>query len=230
VYLRDLRVHRTVRISRTASGGPANGASFAPQLAADGRLVFFQTLATNLTAHGGRGIVVWNRATSAFRRVTPASSALATRSFAVSPDGRFITYQTHPGGDQVRLREKNRRTGRSWLVSVDTAGMPFDGMAGTPAISADGRYVAWFVVRLRRPDVLFPGQLWLRDSRLHRTTLVSVGVDGRPGDIAADVRDGGSYDPSISADGRYVTFYSGSDNLVRDDPNHHPDVFIRRIH
>ena len=51
-------------------------------------------------------------------------------------------------------------------------------------------------------------------------TLVSVGVSSNPAD--AD-----SFSPSISADGRYVTFLSYAKNLVDSDTNGVSDVFVR---
>jgi hypothetical protein len=37
----------------------------------------------------------------------------------------------------------------------------------------------------------------------------------------------GSFDPVISADGRFVAFYSSASNLVAGDTNGMPDVFLR---
>jgi Tol biopolymer transport system component len=51
------------------------------------------------------------------------------------------------------------------------------------------------------------------------TERVSVASDGTQGD-------GGSYRPSISADGRYVAFESVSGNLVNGDTNGENDVFV----
>jgi len=49
---------------------------------------------------------------------------------------------------------------------------------------------------------------------------VSVASDGAEGD-------GGSYDPFISADGRFVAFHSRATNLVPGDTNGRYDVFVR---
>jgi hypothetical protein len=50
--------------------------------------------------------------------------------------------------------------------------------------------------------------------------LVSIGVGG-------NLADGGSYSPSISADGRYVAFLSSARNLVDGGTNGLADVFVR---
>ncbi len=48
IFLRDLRTHSSVLVSRGASGGPANGASRAPVVSGDGRFVAFQSEASDL--------------------------------------------------------------------------------------------------------------------------------------------------------------------------------------
>ena len=78
----------------------------------------------------------------------------------------------------------------------------------TPAVSKDGRYVAYTAVQDRR------AQIFLRDTCEGApagcpsvTTLLSVSSDGS---AAA----GDSHSPSISSDGRYVAFSSAASNLV----------------
>jgi hypothetical protein len=84
----------------------------------------------------------------------------------------------------------------------------------TPAISNDGRYVAYTALQNDHSQVL------LRDTCLGvaasancqpHTISVSATVEGAPGD--AD-----SHSPSISADGRYVAFSSAAANLVAGSP------------
>lgn len=53
-----------------------------------------------------------------------------------------------------------------------------------------------------------------------RTTIASLGFNSNPAD-------GNSILPSISADGRYVTFISTAANLVDSDTNGVADVFVR---
>jgi Tol biopolymer transport system component len=110
-------------------------------------------------------------------------------------------------------------------VSVDSRGQqPLDGASLAPAISADGRFVAFTStasldtsVRARRgvPNI------YLRDREHGTTSRVSVTTTG-------DEPNGASYQPAISADGRYVAFVSEATNLVRTpDRNHAPDVVLR---
>ncbi len=82
----------------------------------------------------------------------------------------------------------------------------------TPALSLDGRYVAYAAAQNER------AQVFLRDTCegaaagcQPRTTLLSTATDGS----AANEE---SHTPSMSADGRYVAFSSAATNLVEDAP------------
>lgn len=48
-------------------------------------------------------------------------------------------------------------------------------------------------------------------------------------DAGGDAGDGGSFDPAISADGRWLAFYSNASNLVDDDTNGLTDVFVKDL-
>jgi hypothetical protein len=82
----------------------------------------------------------------------------------------------------------------------------------TPAVSLDGRYVAYTAVQNDR------AQVFLRDTCegaaagcQPRTTLLSVAADGS----AANEE---SHTPSMSADGRYIAFSSAATNLIENAP------------
>ena len=123
-----------------------------------------------------------------------------------------------PYPNLVRFR---RAASTTELLSLSNEGTPGHGSSWNPAISGDGRYVAFvsdahdLVVgdtNGTRQDV------FVRD-RLNRTTeRVSVSDIGSPWD--------GGNDPSINVDGRYVAF-AGSDYIVPDDTNGCSDVFVR---
>jgi Tol biopolymer transport system component len=92
-----------------------------------------------------------------------------------------------------------------------------------PAVSADGRFVAFTSdSRLdpddnnRHPDVL------VHDREMGDTTSVSVSSRGRQGNSE-------SLYPSISGDGTVVAFYSYASNLVPGDTNGTSDVFVHDL-
>jgi len=82
----------------------------------------------------------------------------------------------------------------------------------TPALSLDGRYVAYTALQNDR------AQIFLRDTCegapagcQPRTTLLSAAADGTPANDE-------SHTPSMSSDGRYVAFSSAATNLVENAP------------
>lgn len=87
-----------------------------------------------------------------------------------------------------------------------------------PVISADGRYVAFQsgASNLAAGDTNGTGSdVFLHDLATGTTILVSAG-----GNL-------NSYSPSISADGRYVSYYSFASNLVASDTNGTTaDIFV----
>jgi hypothetical protein len=94
-----------------------------------------------------------------------------------------------------------------------------------PAISRDGRYVA-FVSNATDLVAGGPGNglnnIYVRDTRTGVTVLATPAVDG-------GVANSGSFNPSLSADGRYLVFESDASNLVANDTNGVGDVFQRDL-
>ncbi|MBL8777989.1 MAG: PD40 domain-containing protein [Acidimicrobiales bacterium] len=93
----------------------------------------------------------------------------------------------------------------------------------TPAMSADGRYVAFTsgALDLEPPPVGQPRGVYVRDTMQGTTERINVTHDGGP---ANDVTD---FDVGISADGRFVVFTSRASNIVPGDTNGRLDVFVR---
>jgi len=94
-----------------------------------------------------------------------------------------------------------------------------------PAISGDGRYVAFEsrgtnLVPEAKSDLI---QIFVKDMQTGTVTLVSR-ADGAAGAVG----DGHSFEPSISADGRYVAFRSSARNLSPDDVAFN-DVYVRDL-
>ena len=94
-------------------------------------------------------------------------------------------------------------------VSVGTNGVQGNAESNHPALDGDGRYVAFSSVA----GDLVPGDsnaredVFVRDNVTHVVERVSVSTDGTEAN-------GGSSNPAISDDGRYVAFDSLATNLV----------------
>ncbi|HEY3831653.1 MAG TPA: hypothetical protein VGO03_05130 [Acidimicrobiia bacterium] len=138
---------------------------------------------------------------------------------SLSADGRFVAFDSGSStivpGDTNGYSDvfvRDMATGSTQRVSVGNEGEQITGGGSwTPSISADGRYVAFASDASNVLPGDLGGNIYVRDTLLGTTQKVSVGLGG----VAAN---GGSYHPSISADGRYVAFDSNARNLVANYP------------
>jgi Tol biopolymer transport system component len=114
--------------------------------------------------------------------------------------------------------------GRTTLASVTPGGEPGNGASTFPALSADGRFVAFASLAsdLVGGDTNGASDIFVRDLRDGVTTRASVSSTGSQGDAA-------SGEPSLSADGRFVAFASGASNLVPADTNGLQDIFVHDV-
>jgi Tol biopolymer transport system component len=108
------------------------------------------------------------------------------------------------------------------LASISTGGALANDHSGGTAISADGKYVAFFSAASN----LVPGDtngledVFVRDLTRNLTRRVTVDTPG------AEAVGRSFHRPALSKDGRYVLFTSDAGNLVPDDTNHGLDVFV----
>jgi Tol biopolymer transport system component len=124
--------------------------------------------------------------------------------------------------DDVFVRD--RVAGTTTRVSVASDGTQADDRSLVPAISADGRFVAFGsdAENLVKGSTAGVSNVFVHDRFTRTTSLVSVATDGSPAD--APLFD---YHPGISADGRFVAFTSLARNLVPGDTNQVSDAFVR---
>ena len=152
---------------------------------------------------------------------------------SVSADGRFVAFSSEAanltaydtnGAADVFVRDLQH--GTTTLVSVNRAGTGGgnDG-SGMPSISADGRFVAFLsgASNLTADDTNYTFDIFVRDLQTGKMTLVSVNNAGAGGGNLD------SWNPSISADGRFVAFESWADNLVDYPTAAYSDVFVRAL-
>jgi Tol biopolymer transport system component len=175
-------------------------------------------------------------ATKTERVSVDSSGSEANRSSflgSISADGRFVAFSSdannlvpgdtnvdplgNPASDIFVRDLVNKTTQR---VSVNTSGTEANSYSNFSSISADGRFVAFssHANNLAAGDTLLDEDIFVRDRKAGTTELVSVGSGNW-----------NTYGSSISADGRYVAFFSSSPTLVSGDNNSRPDVFVRDL-
>ncbi len=235
IYVRDRTTGTTTRISVASDGTSANGMSDAPRISGNGRYVTFTSAASNLVTADGNDhwdVFVHDLVTG----TTEAVSALANGTTAagdstapaISADGDVIAFastaanlvggDTNSGSDVFR---RDRTAATTTRVSVSTGGVQVGPGSAAPAISADGRLIAFTssASNVIANDTNFATDVFVRNLNTLTTSMVSV--DG--GDVQGE---GSSHHPTVSADGRYVAFVTPA-QLVADDENHVEDIYVR---
>jgi Tol biopolymer transport system component len=222
-----------------SAGAQGNGASgqFGDALSADGRFVAFRSSATNLVAgdtNGFQDVFLRDRLLGTTERVSVATGGAQGNGNSLEPalsaDGRYAAFRSGAtnlvagdtnGVDDIFVRD--RQIGTTVRASVATGGAQGNGNSLEPSLSADGRFVAFWSVasNLVAGDTNGLDDIFVRDRQSATSERVSVATGGAQGNAA-------SYDPSaISADGRFVAFYSFASNLVAGDTNGFADIFVR---
>ena len=240
VFVRDLVANTTERVSVNSGDHQGNDASVRPSLSADGRYVAFESNATNLGAgdtNGQTDVFVRDRVAGTTRRVSLDSAGNQAEhncfGASISADGQHVAFVSDSSnlvaGDtngDFDVFVRDRTTGTTIRVSVDSAGNQGNGASDACAISADGAFVAFQSAATN----LVPGDgnarvdVFVHEIASGTTTCVSVASDG-----TAANGDSGFDTVAISADGAVVAFASAANNLVDGDQNYVFDVFVHDV-
>jgi hypothetical protein len=255
VFVMSLQQRAPTLVSVNQAGtGPGNSDSYSPRLSTNGQYVLFRSKATDLApglttgtenlflrdvpglttyALTSNGVVAASMTpngsfvayiTSGTRASplnqlsvwsTQAGSNVYTLtgggfvSVAISADGQRLAYVTN--GSRAQLWVGDWALNTNWaLVStdfIDSSSLRF---------SSDGHYLAY--ASHSEPAGLF--QIDVYDFQAGTNILVSQAYDG------SGAGNNNSDSPDISADGRFVAYRSAADNLVPNDTNGVPDVFL----
>jgi Tol biopolymer transport system component len=227
VFVRDLRTGETTRVSVDTAGTQGNAESGHPAISADGRFVAFESSASNLVGgdtNGTSDIFVRDLVASQTTRASVGSArnqGNGDSAFpSISADGRRIAFESWAsdlvtgdtnGVSDIFIRDVEAGTTRR--VSVDSSGREGNGYSEAPAISADGRFVAFGsdASNLVAGDTNRTCDVFVRDLQTSATSRVSIGSAGQEGA-------GPSSFPSISGDGRRVAFESSASGLAPGPP------------
>ena len=210
----------TERVSVSTGGGEASGPSRAAVASADCERVAFFSSAIDLVpgdTNGVGDVFVRDRMAATTTRANVSSQGTEAHnaagledpsSIAISADGRFVAFGSEAanlvpsdtnGHEDVFLHDLV--TGQTSRVSVNSNGRQLPGSSNEPAISSDGRFVAFTYFA---PRAFSHGHVRMRDRTAATTVRVSLGNRGRW--ILGD-----SSEPSVSSSGRWVAFRTGGD-------------------
>lgn len=226
------------RISVNSLGKEGDRFSINPSISADGRFIAFESTATNLVpgdTNNKSDIFVRDRLTNITTRISVNSIGNQGNFDAFNPtisaDGRFVAFESNStnlvAADTNNTSDiflHDRLNGRTTRISVDSTGKEGDRPSLNPSISADRHFITFESnsTNLVPGDTNNNSDIFIRDIETNTTTRVSVNSTENQGNI-------GSFNPSISANGRFVAFDSLADNLVAGDTNSTRDIFVRDI-
>ncbi len=239
-FVHDRDTGTTTRVNVATDGTQSLGDDHAgdshPAISGDGRYIVFSSAAANLVGgdtNNTRDVLVRDQVTGTTTRVNVATDGsqanLLSDTPSISFDGRYIAFASMAdnlvagdtnGAADVFLHDST--TGATTRVSVATDGAEGTSGSGGPAISADGRYVAFTssATDLVAGDTNESADVFVHDRVAGTTVRVNVATDGAQASGSGGLG-------SISGDGRYVVFGSNATNLVPGDTNDNPDVFVR---
>jgi Tol biopolymer transport system component len=236
IFVRDRVTGTTERVSVSATGVPGNRNSFNPRISANGRYVAFESLAFNLVPNdlGNRSdIFVKDRWTGAIERVSVNAAGEEANNHsnwpALSADGRYVAFRCGSANlipddpdNFMDIFIKDRETGAVERVSIaGEIGIPLGSAPRHyPTLSADGRYIAFdsSASNLVTGDTNSQTDVFMKDRATGTIERLSVSTAGGQGSHHSEA-------PSLSADGRYVSFHSGSKFTANDFNS--TDVFVR---
>jgi len=246
----------TALVSVDSAGVQANSSSNFGRISGSGRFVAYVSAADNLIVEDTNlkeDVFVRDTCAGAAGPCSPSTSRAsvgpnglqadgASTMAVLSADGRYVAFVSNasnlvPGvratRSEVFLRDtcagtRELCTPSTIGVSVPDTGVPADGPSRQPAISPDGRFVAFLSAssNLGATGGILARQILLRDTCAGTTNAC------RPSTMHISVSADESEDedevsaPALSAEGRYVAFVSAASHLVPDDANQRADAFV----
>ena len=211
-----------------------------PEMTPDGRFIAFDRHEGTVSS-GYSSVHVWDSQGAVDTLVSDNGSGVqsSTSSYApvITPDGQFVAFlsnvtnltgNTVSNGCHVYLR--NLQSSTTQLADVDTNGIgSTDNYRASLSLSANGQFVAFSSPdgRLVSLDKNRATDVFVRDLVAGNTGMISQ----RNAAVIPQSGDGSCWLPqlSVSADGRWVAFASSADDLVLNDTNQLPDVFVRDL-
>ena len=233
VFMYDRTNGTLERVSQGAGGKQPDGDSQRPTLSADGRFVAFWSAAENLVDNDTNQVTdcfLHDRETHTTIRVDVGPADLEANGECARPvvsgDGKLVAFESAATNlEKPTVLGKSTDTNKTkdvfvrdliadttTRVSVSTDEKQGTGDSVRPAISANGRFVAFqSEAVLQSDDTNKKTDVYLHDLETKETTRVSIGPGGVEGNA-------GSFSPSLSADGGLLSYWSNASNFVPATP------------
>jgi len=204
VFVRDLLLRRTERVSVSGAGRQADGPSDGRvAISADGRFVAFASRASNLVSTDRNGLAdvfVRDRDSGKTERISidrwGGDPNGASGSPDISADGRSVVFASSAGDiaskdtngvADVFVRDRDARV--TQVASADRWGGQANGESGEPDLSPDGRFVAFDSLA----SDLAAGGNWAHAAFVRDLVTSTSRLAGGPTDVSTD--------PAVGDDG-----------------------------
>ena len=246
--LEDRRLFAVTLVSPGGTpGGGTPGGALEPSVSADGNFVAFSSdfSHTATDTNGLRDVYLFDKVNNTVILVSRTAAGSAGNNTSsepsISQDGAFVSFSSlatdigagqSAGNGNKDIFIWERATGTITQVSVTTGGGDPGAFSAEPNTNGDGNFVAYTspsgAASLDSTAVdantLRDVYLWNRTTGV--TRLVSTVTAGTTGPFTSG--NAGSFDPSVSSDGRFVAFRSEASDLVAGvDANTFRDIYLR---
>jgi hypothetical protein len=210
------RTHNTIAIaSNNYSGVQANGGSLTCGITVDGKYIIFESGATNLTLNDDNNqsdYFIKNIETKSILKIT--SQLKTNYEFSsqsnINGTGQYVVFSS-----TAKLTPDDDSYSSDIFLydsKINNISKIFQN-ASDPSISSDGRFITF---------VQANNDIYLKDNATGSITNICVNTNG-------DKANGSSFEPVISGNGKFIIFKSYASNLVGNDTNNLPDIFIRNL-
>lgn len=235
IFVYDIQGQSTLRVSLSTGKTQANSTSQNAMISGDGLFVVFESDASNLVGSDNNtasDIFLHNLSSSTTTRVSVKSNGNQatgeSRNSKISENGQFIVFQsdafdlinsdTNSVAD-IFLHDTN--TSATIRVSISSAAAELAVESTNPNISPDASIIA-FESASNTAVINDTNEVVDIFSYVKATTAVSR-VSVASSKVQANAA---SSSPSLSTDGRYISFVSSANNLDPDDLNEVDDIFV----
>jgi len=238
VFVHDLLTGDIRRLSVDSNGLQGDGDSYSASISADGYYLTFESEASNLSEgddNYANDVFLHNLISGATQLISRSTAGIQGNGGAWSPvmssNGRYIAYSSESNNlvaDDHNCESDiflfDAVTGETRRVSIGMGGEEPEERSFISSISSDGRFIAFdsYADNLVANDHNERLDAFVFDAQTNTTILISANMEGESGNH-------NSYEPFVSADGRFVVFGSNANDLVLGDPDFGNDVFIRDL-